>query len=419
MKRFPIAALVMWCAVAAGAAPGAGQEPVIFVHGNGDDATKWIPTMWLFETNGYARERLFAIRLTDPVARRADSKAEPFRSSTTDQAAELGGFVTRVLVETRAAKVVLVGSSRGGLTIRNYVKNGGGRAVVRAAVLCGTPNHGVVLNDEGKDQEFNGKGDFLRGLNAGGEVVEGVRFLTIRSDRMDKFAQEGVGVDGPALAGAENVVLAGLDHREVAFHRSAFEVMYRFLTGQAARRLEPEEEAAPMVSGVITAMAGVAPTNRPEAGVRVRLYAQRPGTAEREGAALYEGKTDGSGTWGPVRVEPKRGYEVELEQGGRRVTYYLSGLARSTRVLNFRMLAPARTGGVLVHRPQGYLAQGRDRVLVNGAEAAGLPPAGVPTRDSFELPAAGPVKVELRGEVIHARPAEAAGDVSVAWLMWD
>ena len=50
-------------------------EPIIFVHGNGDDATKWIPVIWLFESNGYPANRLFAIRFTDPVARRQDSLA--------------------------------------------------------------------------------------------------------------------------------------------------------------------------------------------------------------------------------------------------------------------------------------------------------------------------------------------------------
>ena len=52
--------------------------------------------------------------------------------------------------------------------------------------------------------------------------------MTIRSDNNDKFAQpDGVWIgargtptnvsfDGPALKGAENVVIAGIDHRETA-----------------------------------------------------------------------------------------------------------------------------------------------------------------------------------------------------------
>ena len=369
-------------------AAAAAQSPIIFVHGNGDDATKWLPVIWLFETNGYPADRLFAIRFTDPNARRENSQAEPFRSSTTDQAAEWSARVTRVMIETKAKKVVLVGSSRGGMTIRNYLKNGGGAAVVSHAVLCGTPNHGVMATDTNLDMEFNGKGHFLQQLNAGSELVEGVKFLTLRSDKLDKFAQPNVGYDGPELKGAENVVLPNLDHREVAFHPLAFSEMYRFLTGQGPKLLKPTVVPAPMVSGLVTGFAGPAATNRPLAGVRLRVYSLRPGSAERE---------------------------------GRKVTYFMSGVVRSTALLNFRFLPPgAMQGGrLLIHRPNGYLSKGRDPLTLNGEPVAELLP-GVPTRDSVAVKAtAGNLLVELRGERIHARPAEAETETHVASLIWE
>src|SRR6187402_779785 len=116
-------------------------DPIVFVHGNGDDAAKWIGITWLFESNGYPADRLFSIRFTHPIARSNETKEEPYRSSTRDSAAELSAFVTRVLLQTKSSKVVLVGSSRGGLTIRNYILNGGGRGNVSAVILAGTPNH--------------------------------------------------------------------------------------------------------------------------------------------------------------------------------------------------------------------------------------------------------------------------------------
>ena len=102
----------------------AAQPPVVFVHGNGDDAAKWMSVMWLFESNGYPKEKLHAVRFTNPSARLNDEKFEAHRSSTVDQAAELSAAVTRVLLTTKAEKVALIGSSRGGNTIRNYVKIG-------------------------------------------------------------------------------------------------------------------------------------------------------------------------------------------------------------------------------------------------------------------------------------------------------
>src|SRR5262245_13727626 len=65
--------------------------PIVFVHGNGDTAALWQTTLWRFESNGWPRERLFAIELPYPLARDNDSKAQPGRSSTADYMAYLKG----------------------------------------------------------------------------------------------------------------------------------------------------------------------------------------------------------------------------------------------------------------------------------------------------------------------------------------
>ena len=139
-----------------------GAMPVVFVHGNGDDAAKWIGVIWLWESNGYPKDRLYAIRFTNPSARTDDTKEEPSRSSTAFAESELSAFVDRVLAETHSSKVALVGSSRGGMTIRNYLEHGGAEHVAYA-VLCGSPNHGVTATDANLNGEFNGKGRICRG----------------------------------------------------------------------------------------------------------------------------------------------------------------------------------------------------------------------------------------------------------------
>src|SRR3984893_8065108 len=63
--------------------------PILFVHGNGDHAALWITTLWRMESNGIARDRMFAINFTDPLARADDTKPEPNKSSTEDQRREL------------------------------------------------------------------------------------------------------------------------------------------------------------------------------------------------------------------------------------------------------------------------------------------------------------------------------------------
>ena len=165
------------------------MAPVLFVHGNGDHAALWITTLWRMESNGVPRERMFAINFTDPLARTDDKVEQANRSSTEDQRRELGEAVKELKRRTGASRIALVGNSRGGYSIRNYIKNGGG-ADISHAVLCGVPNHGVFDWDDNLNSEFNGRGPFLRGLNEGdSEVTPGTAFLTLRSDGIDKFAQ--------------------------------------------------------------------------------------------------------------------------------------------------------------------------------------------------------------------------------------
>src|SRR5258705_11004907 len=161
------------------AAPGAEVPPILFVHGNGDHAALWLTTLWRMESNGIPRERMFAINFTDPLARTDDKVEQPNRSSTEDQRRELGEAVKELQRRTGAQRIALVGNSRGGNSIRNYIRNGGG-ADVSHAVLCGVPNHGVYDWDDGLNGEFNGRGPFLRGLNDGdSEVTPGTAFLTL------------------------------------------------------------------------------------------------------------------------------------------------------------------------------------------------------------------------------------------------
>ena len=220
------------------------------------------------ESNGVPRDRMLAINFTDPLARTDDKVEQANRSSTEDQRRELGEAVKELKRRTGASRIALVGNSRGGYSIRNYIKNGGG-ADISHAVLCGVPNHGIFDWDDGPGSEFNGRGPFLRGLNEGeSEVTPGTAFLTLRSDGIDKFAQPdgrfvgkpgtptGMTFDGPALKGATNLVLGALDHRETAFHPRAFREIYKFIAGREPSRIEIVPEAEVKLSGLVTGTPG-------------------------------------------------------------------------------------------------------------------------------------------------------------------
>jgi len=210
---------------------GSEIPPIIFAHGNGDHAALWITTLWRMESNGVPRERMLAINFTDPLARADDAVAQENRSSTADQRCELADAIKELKQRTGAARVALVGNSRGGNAIRNVVKHGGG-ADVSHAVLCGALNHGAFDWEDNPGNEFNGRSPFLRELNAGdSEVTPGTAFLTLRSEGMDKYAQAdgrfvgkpgtptNVTNDGPALKGATNLMLGTLDIARSRFIR--------------------------------------------------------------------------------------------------------------------------------------------------------------------------------------------------------
>ena len=385
-----------------------GVSPIVFVHGNGDYAALWMTTLWRMESNGVPRERMSAINFTDPLARTDDKVAEPNRSSTDDQRRELEAAVAELKKRTGASRVALVGSSRGGNSIRNLIKNGGA-ADVSHAVLCGTPNHGVYDWDDGLGFEFNGRGPFLRSLNEGdSEVTAGVAFLTLRSDGLDKFAQAdgrlvgkpgtptGITTDGPALKGATNLALGALDHRETAFHPRAFREIFKFIAGREPERLAIVPEAQVRLSGIVTATPGGVPTNRPVQNATVEVYRVAPDSGERMGGIIHKSLTAADGRWGPAVVEPTWCLEIVLASVNQPTTHiYRSPFPRSSDVVHLRAARPlgapdAGAGAVVImSRPRGYFGLPRDVVLLDGKEPADVK-SGVPTdaMTTLRLPAA-------------------------------
>ncbi|RTE92924.1 hydrolase [Bradyrhizobium sp. LVM 105] len=385
------------------AAPGNEVPPILFVHGNGDYDALWMTTLWRMESNGIARDRMAAINFTDPNARTDDKVEQANRSSTEDQRRELTAAIAELKRRTGAARVALVGSSRGGYAIRNVIKNGGAGDVSHA-VLCGTPNHGVFATDDQPNSEFNGRGAFLRALNEGeSEVTPGVAFLTLRSDGMDKFAQAdgrfigkpgtptGVTNEGPELKGATNLVLGALDHREVAFHPRAFREIYKFIAGREPARIAIVPEPVVRLSGLVTGTPGGVPTNRPVAGATVDIFRVDPDTGERKGGAVHSATTGADGRWGPAQIEPSWSLEFVLTSPGAPITHiYRSPFPRSSDVVHLRAarpLGPAdKDAGavVIMSRPRGYFGLPRDVVLLDGKEPADVK-SGVPTDSAATL----------------------------------
>ncbi len=378
------------------------RPPIVFVHGNGDSAALWMTTLWRFESNGWPRERLHAVDLPFPLARDADDQPQPGRSSSEDARRALAAEVDAVLKRTGAAKVVLIGNSRGGIAIRNFVA-GGGAGRVSHVILCGTPNHGVWSSPTFRPtSEFNGAGPLLRRLNAEGggtEVTPGPQWLTIRSDANDKFAQPdgawigakgtptNVTAAGPELKGARNVVIPGIDHRETAFGPQAFDAMWRFLTGSAPATTRAAPEARIALEGVVSGLgldnrpgSGEYANNLPLAGATVEVYATDAATGTRLGTALHRQTVGPDGRWGPLVTTAKTALEFVVSAPGFATTHvYRAPFARSSALVHLRagrIAADDRDAPAVVTltRPRGYFGIPRDEIELDGLS----PPAGIP-----------------------------------------
>jgi len=380
--------------------------PIVFVHGNGDTAALWLTTLWRFESNGWPRERLHAIHLPYPLARDNDDLAQPGRSSAAECRQFLAAEVDKVLAATGAKQVVLLANSRGGYAVRSYVMRGGA-AKVSHAVLGGTPNHGVRFDaNNGTGNEFNGAGPFLQALNNQGapgvELTPGPRWMTVRSDHNDKFAQPegtwigtpgkptGVTVEGPELRGAHNVVLPNIDHRETSFGPQAFAAAFEFITGRQPVTTGFRRETRVVLDGQVSGMGldndpatGTFVNNLPLAGATVEVYATNPATGERRGEARHRKTVGADGRWGPFEADGGASYEFVISAPGYSTLHiYRQPFPRSSSIVNLRadrLLDADQSAGSVVSffRPRGYFGLPRDRIVFDGQDPAPDIPAGV------------------------------------------
>jgi triacylglycerol lipase len=404
--------------------------PIVFVHGNGDSAALWLTTLWRFESNGWPRSHLHAIDLPYPLARDEDAKPQPGRSSTQEHMAYLSKEVEQVLAATGAKQVVLIGNSRGGNAIRNYIQNGGGADKVSHAITGGTPHHGVwAIPGFREGNEFSGTGAFLKALNApknaaGDEVTGPVKWMTIRSDNNDKFAQPDglwigakgtatrVSFAGPELKGAVNVVIPRIDHRETSFSPAAFEASYKFITGQAPSTLAVTAEKSITLSGQITGLgldslnptSGAFVNNLPVVGAKLEVF-ETSATGERLGAAVHSKIVAADGQWGPMTAKPDARYEFVVSAPGYATLHiYRSPFPRSSKLVHLRaerMADADKTAGSVVNftRPRGYFDADRDNLAFDGM----TPPPGISKGVGAGLAAS-----KIKADVFSARTVSAS-----------
>ena len=208
----------------------------------------------------------------------------------------------------------------------------------RRTTACGpAPASGPRANSTARgrcSRRLNNQG------GAGIEITPGPKWLTIRSDNNDKYAQPDgawigakgtpthVSFAGPELKGAQNVVIAGIDHRETAFGPQAFAAMWRFLTGS-----EPPPRAVPEAR--ITRWPACSAAQRwttcrwPAPPSRSTPPISPP--AHRLGAALHRQTVGADGRWGRFITTSKTALEFVVTAPGHAITHvHRAPFARSS-----------------------------------------------------------------------------------------
>jgi triacylglycerol lipase len=147
--------------------------PAVIVHGTfGDRASLLDALSYSLKSDGYCVFSLdYGDRATGPIE---------------DSAAELAGFVDRVLTTTGAARVEMVGHSQGGMMPRYYIKYLGGDGRVEDLVGLSPSNHGTtVAGSSGSstgcqacDQQMAGSA-FLQDLNTPDETPGDVDYTQV------------------------------------------------------------------------------------------------------------------------------------------------------------------------------------------------------------------------------------------------
>lgn len=111
------------------AAPGSGT-PIVLVPGFACNRGYWLFFVRALKNAGLGP--VYAVSL------------EPLLGSIDFAARQLGAFIEEIQSTTGARRVILVGHSMGGLTIRAYLHAGGAENVAQAVTL-GSPHHGTLI----------------------------------------------------------------------------------------------------------------------------------------------------------------------------------------------------------------------------------------------------------------------------------
>jgi len=294
--------MVLLVAATGAPAQAHGQEtkrPIVFVHGFSGSGSQFETQARRFAGNGYPADLI--------EAHEYDST---FMVNTIEQVyAGLDARIARLLAQSNADKVDLLGHSLGTALMQGYLNSSPERAAKVA--------HYVNLD----------------GATAAAQPG-GVPTLAIW----------GEGNPARAIVGATNVYLSDQAHTQTVTSAESFSHVYRFFTGSDPRttRILPEPPGHVRLSG----RAVLFPLNVgvPEATLEIWEVGTLTGHREHKRPdAVFP--ISGDGSWGPFKAKPNARYEFALLRAGASTHhFYYQPFRRSDRLI--RLLTSTPGGGL-------------------------------------------------------------------------
>jgi hypothetical protein len=335
-----IAAILLLSIVAPGAVPAEpdrrpGHRPVVFVHGFAGSGAQFTTQAQRLASNGYPAELI--------EAHEYDSTS--IGTILPQVWAGLDERVTRLLADSGADKVDMLGHSLGTFVMQGYLNSSPARAA-RVA-------HYVNLD----------------GATA-----------TAQPGGVPTLAVWGEGDPARTIAGATNVSFPTQSHTQVVTSPETFTEIYRFFTGERPRttRIVPQPPGRTMISG----RAVLFPSNAGVPEARLEVYEVDGLTGRREHRRPQQVfQLSGDGSFGPFRAKGNARYEFAIVYpDGQTHHIYFQPFERTNRLVRLLTSRPGeglsglmdespRHSNLTVNRNKewwGDQAEGSDVLLVNG-----------------------------------------------------
>jgi pimeloyl-ACP methyl ester carboxylesterase len=275
------------------------RYPVVMLHGflaSGDTYAKFHQ---LFTSNGYKPNLLYAFDW---------NSLNQFGGNSTVQ--QLDAFINKVLAQTGAARVRLMGHSAGGGVCYSYLNDPARAAKVDGYVHIGSSVQAQPAGPNGTEPTLN----------------------LWSSD--DEIAQ------GGDIPGATNVQLSGKDHYEVATSAASFAAVYQFFHNSPPATLDITPESIVCIGGRVVFFG----ENTPLVNAKVEIYPVDPATGTRLSATPFETWfSDSLGYWGPTNVPANTTFEfvsTSAVPGQRVVHYFREGFNHLNSLVYLRMVPP-------------------------------------------------------------------------------